>query len=80
MKGKKPNSPKIASRESVSQFCNDKLECAGTATGDAWIIKARGVLADAGLFDAEYFGFLPREAELNHPQQRFMIDAHDPSK
>lgn len=78
MKGKKPNSAKIASRESVSQFCNDGLECTRAATGDAWIVKAQGVLADAALFDVEYFGFLPREAELNHPQQWFLIECPRP--
>ena len=78
MKGKELNSAKIASRESVSQFCNDELECAGPATGDAWIIKARGVLVDAGPFDAEYFGFLPREGKLNPPQQRLLIECPRP--
>ena len=62
MKGKELNSAKIASRESVWQFCNDEPECAGAATGDAWIIKARGVVADADPFDAESDFFLAKSS------------------
>jgi amino acid adenylation domain-containing protein len=37
-------------------------------------VKARGVLADADLFDAGLFGYTPREAQLMDPQQRIFLE------
>ncbi|HEX3526199.1 MAG TPA: amino acid adenylation domain-containing protein [Thermoanaerobaculia bacterium] len=37
-------------------------------------VPARGVLADAGLFDAGFFGIRPREAELLDPQHRLFLE------
>src|SRR5262249_23748756 len=37
-------------------------------------VKARGVLDDVDLFDAEFFGFTPREAETANPQQRLFLE------
>jgi acyl transferase domain-containing protein/SAM-dependent methyltransferase/acyl carrier protein len=37
-------------------------------------VKAKGVLADIELFDAAFFGFSPREAELTDPQQRVFLE------
>ena len=37
-------------------------------------VKARGVLEDTELFDAAFFGFTPREAEIRDPQHRFFLE------
>jgi amino acid adenylation domain-containing protein len=38
-------------------------------------VRARSVLEDVGLFDAEFFGILPRDAELMDPQQRLFLES-----
>ncbi len=37
-------------------------------------VKAAAVLADVDQFDAEFFGFSPREAELLDPQHRVFLE------
>jgi amino acid adenylation domain-containing protein len=37
-------------------------------------VAARALLENVDLFDAEFFRFLPREAELTDPQQRVLIE------
>ncbi len=37
-------------------------------------IKAAGILDDIDMFDASYFGYSPREAEIMDPQQRLMLE------
>ena len=37
-------------------------------------VASRGVLADADLFDAPFFGFSPREARILDPQQRVFLE------
>src|SRR5208283_1315134 len=37
-------------------------------------VRAKGVLADADLFDAGFFGYSPREAEMLDPQHRVFLE------
>jgi phthiocerol/phenolphthiocerol synthesis type-I polyketide synthase E len=37
-------------------------------------VMAAGMLDDIQLFDADFFGFSPRDAEIMDPQQRFMLE------
>ncbi|MBZ8179854.1 type I polyketide synthase [Oscillatoria salina] len=53
-------------REYVSKFDNSE-----TAERE---IKAAGLLADIDLFDAAFFGFSPKEAEIVDPQHRILLE------
>lgn len=37
-------------------------------------VKAKGVLENVDLFDADFFSYTPREAEFMDPQQRFFLE------
>ena len=62
--------------ESVSFFSDAELEASGidTRTLGPNYVKARAILDDAEWFDARFFGFSPREAELLDPQQRVFLE------
>src|SRR5262249_13522885 len=63
--------------ESIRFFSDAELSHAGIAArllANPNYVKARGVLDDVDLFDAEFFGFTPREAETANPQQRLFLE------
>ena len=63
--------------ESISFFSDDELLAAGVNPAllqNPNFVKARGVLEDAELFDAGFFGYNPREAEIMDPQQRVFLE------
>ncbi len=63
--------------ESISFFSDDEVESTGLDTNllkDPRLVKAAGVLEDVDLFDAPFFGFSPREAEITDPQQRLFLE------
>lgn len=63
--------------ESVSFFSDEELLAAGTDQDllrRPEYIKAAAVLDDIELFDAPYFGFNPREAEIMDPQHRIFLE------
>src|SRR5262249_4528865 len=61
--------------ESISTFTAAELELDGDAAPaeDSRYVKSRGILQDVELFDASFFGYTPREAELADPQQRWFL-------
>ena len=62
--------------ESISFFNDDELEIIPNSNPDSELkfVKARGVLEDADKFDAEFFGFNPREASIMDPQHRVFLE------
>jgi len=64
-------------RESISFFSDEELLASGTDPKhltDETFVRASAVLNDIEMFDAGFFGFSPREAELLDPQQRLFLE------
>src|SRR4051812_26515382 len=63
--------------EAVRHFDAVELDRAGVPAAlreRPGFVASRGVLADADLFDAPFFGFSPREARVLDPQQRVFLE------
>ena len=63
--------------ESISFFSDEELRAAGVPGAllrDERYVKARAVLDGVDLFDAGFFGYSPREAEVIDPQQRLFLE------
>ncbi len=65
-----------AGRESITSIPEHELEDRLTAAerSQGRYVAARALLKNVDFFDAEFFHFLPREAELTDPQQRALIE------
>jgi acyl transferase domain-containing protein/acyl carrier protein len=63
--------------ECISFFSERDLAAAGADPGalsDPSFVNAGGVLEDIDLFDASFFGFSARDAEIMDPQQRIFLE------
>jgi acyl transferase domain-containing protein/acyl carrier protein len=63
--------------ESISFFTDEELLSTGvepTLLSDHRYVKAGTVLEDIELFDASFFGFSPRDAEITDPQHRIFME------
>lgn len=66
-----------AGKECISFFTDEELLSSGVdpeLLRRPNYVKALGTLEDADLFDAQFFGFTPREAQLIDPQQRVFLE------
>jgi acyl transferase domain-containing protein/acyl carrier protein len=64
-------------RETIGRFTRDDIQGAGVdpqALGHPGYVNAGGVLDGIDLFDAGFFGFNAREAEITDPQQRLFLE------
>ncbi len=66
----------IAGIEAISQFRVEELEVPRVSeiAGKPNYVRARSVLDGVEMFDADFFGIYPREAELTDPQQRVFLE------
>ena len=63
--------------ESIRPLADDELLRAGISEEsirDPRYVKARAILDEADVFDAPFFGVIPREAELMDPQHRVFLE------
>ena len=63
--------------ESITSFRPEELMAQGVGAdllGDPAYVPRNGMLAGIDRFDAGFFGFTPREAELTDPQHRVFLE------
>lgn len=67
----------VAEKKSFTEFSNEQLLAAGVQPAtfnNPNYVRIRGVVEGADLFDAEFFNFTPKEAELLDPQHRLFLE------
>ena len=82
MAGKFPGAPNLAAYwenlrngvESITHFRPEELEVPASISENPQYVRARGIMADVDLFDADFFSINPREAEYTDPQHRLLLE------
>jgi amino acid adenylation domain-containing protein len=66
----------VAGKVTISHFALSELEARNSAALEESpdYVPARGVLENPGMFDAEFFGISPRDAESMDPQHRLFLE------
>lgn len=66
----------LAGVEAITRFAAADLDqnSHGGSPAPPNLVTARGILDDADLFDAEFFGILPRDAGVMDPQHRLFLE------
>ena len=80
--GRFPGAPNVqafwdnlaAGVESITRFAPGELELPPPAGSGEAFVPARGIVADVDQFDAGFFGYQAREAELLDPQHRIFLE------
>jgi acyl transferase domain-containing protein len=63
--------------ESITVFTDEELKQAGVESARLkapHFVKAKGAIENGDMFDAAFFGFTPREAEIMDPQHRLFME------
>src|SRR5215204_4391699 len=63
--------------ESITFLSDEQLRASGVSPAmlrNPCYVKAAALLDDIELFDAPFFNFTPREAEVTDPQQRLFLE------
>ncbi len=64
-------------KETISSFSEEELIASGISKSQvksSGYVKSRGILNDIELFDADFFGFNTKEAQLTDPQHRLFLE------
>ncbi|MEM9271685.1 MAG: SDR family NAD(P)-dependent oxidoreductase [Cyanobacteria bacterium P01_F01_bin.143] len=65
-------------QESITTFTDEELTASGIdreSLNNPEYVKRLGILEDIDLFDAAFFGFNPKEAEVTDPQHRLFLES-----
>jgi amino acid adenylation domain-containing protein len=65
----------VEGKDTISRFAVENVEALTSASSETDYVAARGVLEDVGMFDAEYFGVSPHDADRMDPQHRILLEA-----